>query len=334
MKKIIFTFSILCLLLYSCKDKNSPNPADLPFNPFDTLTVPPPDIVTMPVDSNTFLGLHHYIFSKSCNQPGCHDGSFEPDFRTVESAYNTLVYQPIVKNYDLINNGREPLSYRVTPFEPDQSMLWKRISEHFLPNFERMPSSGNPLSQDEIDMVKNWIDDGAKDIFGNVPELSSPQPGVYGVAAFLPEQNNLRVDTFRIDDFTYNPFVTAADEEMEMWFLVVDMDVDQNYVLGNEMMYNKIQFSDKLYDFSNAVELDLEVPLVPNMINSFFSEYSDQPLPYYHKINFKPTDYGFGSGDVVYMRIFVQDADHDTPTENPNSASPIFLIQYFAFVIQ
>ena len=85
MKKIIFTFSVLCLLLYSCKDNNIPDPSDLPFNPFDTLTYPLPEIETIPVDSNGFLGLHHYIFSASCNRPGCHDGTFEPDFRTVES---------------------------------------------------------------------------------------------------------------------------------------------------------------------------------------------------------------------------------------------------------
>ena len=40
-----------------------------------------------------------------------------------------------------------------------------------------------------------------------------------------------------------NPFITSADEEMEMWFLFIDMDADQNYVLGNDLTYNKIQFS-------------------------------------------------------------------------------------------
>ena len=310
------------------------DPGDLPFNPFDTLTVPPPDIIQMPVDSNGFLGLHHYIFSKSCNQPGCHDGTFEPDFRTVESAYNTLVFHPIIKNYNPAVDGREPLPYRVTPYEPDNSMMWKRITEHFLPNFEQMPSSGIPLSDNEIGLIKNWIEDGAKDIFGNVPELSSTQPACYGVYATLPNQNGMRVDSIRYDDYIYNPFITSADEEMEMWFLFIDMDADQNYVLGNDLTYNKIQFSSSLYDFSNAVELDMEVQLLPNMLNYAFSTFNPNPLPYFQKVNFNPSDYGFNTGEVVYMRMFVQDADHDNPTETPNENSPVYLLQHFAFFLQ
>ena len=334
MKKIIFTFSVLSLLLYSCKDNNTPEPADLPFNPFDTLTYPLPEIETIPVDSNGFLGLHHYIFSESCNRPGCHDGTFEPDFRTVESSYNSLVFHPIVKNYSIANDGREPLPYRVTPFEPEQSMLFKRITEHFLPNFERMPSSGNPLSQDQIGLILNWINDGAKDIFGNTPTLSSTQPACYGVVAYLPDNNNFRIDTARIDNVVFNPFITSADENMEMWLLFLDMDADQNYVLGNALTYNKIQFSTEPFTFSNPVELDLQVEIIPNLINSVFSTYNQEQLPYYQKVTFKPSDLGFESGDVVYLRTFVKDADHDDPTEIPNENSPAYLIQYFSFYVQ
>jgi hypothetical protein len=132
----------------------------------------------------------------------------------VESAYNSLVYHPIVKNYSMASDGCEPLPFRVPPFEPEQSILYKRITEHFLPNFERMPSSGNPLAEDKINLITNWINDGAKDIFGNTPTLSSTQPAWYGVVAYLPDNNNLRVDTARIDDFAFNPFITSADENM------------------------------------------------------------------------------------------------------------------------
>ena len=334
MKKIIFILCVFSLLVNSCKDSDPSEPSDLPFNPFDTLTYPLPDIVKVPVDSNGFLGLHHYIFSQSCNQPGCHDGSFEPDFRTVESAYNTLVFHPIKKNYDPNVDGRDPLPYRVTPFEPDQSMIYKRITEHFLPNFERMPSSGIELSQDKINLIKNWISDGAKDIFGNVPTLSSLQPGCYGVAAYLPNQNDLRVDTFRIDDYPYNPFVTPANEDIRMWFLFVDLDIDQNYVFGNGLTYNKIQFSTAPYDFSNAVELNMQVETFPFTINSIFSIYDPNPFPYFQNLTINPTSLGFNSGDIVYMRTYVKDIDHDNPTENPSTSSPIYFTQYFSFYIQ
>ena len=53
-----------------------------------------------------------------------------------------------------------------------------------------------------------------KILFGNTPTLSSTQPAWYGVVAYLPDNNNLRVDTARIDDFAFNPFITSADENM------------------------------------------------------------------------------------------------------------------------
>src|SRR5690606_15850599 len=98
MKKKNILFLLCCLgwffvlLLSGCKkeeviQKNTP---DAPFNPYDTITHTPPTQEMPKVDSASFMGLHTFIFSKSCAQPACHDGSFEPDFRTVESAYNSL----------------------------------------------------------------------------------------------------------------------------------------------------------------------------------------------------------------------------------------------------
>lgn len=333
MKKIIFILCVFFLMINSCKDSDPSEPTDLPFNPFDTLSYPLPPIAQVSVDSNSFLGLHHYIFSQSCNQPACHDGTFEPDFRTVESAYNTLVYHPIKKNYTLNANGREPLPYRVTPFEAEQSMIYKRITEH-LPEFERMPSSGIALSQDKIDLIKNWINDGAKDIFGNVPTLSSLQPGLYGLVAYLPNQNDLRVDTFRVDNFVYNSFIVPANEDIKMWLLFIDVDIEQNYVLGNGLTYNKIQFSADPYDFSNAIELDMQVELFSFNINSVLSTYSDDPFPYFQNLTINPTDLGFNSGETVYIRTYVRDADHSNPTENPSANSPIYLTRHFSFYIQ
>lgn len=334
MKKIIFILTVLFLVLQSCKDDGQPEPGEVPFNPFDTLTYPMPDLMQVPVDSNGFLGLHHYIFSQSCNRPGCHDGTFEPDFRTVESAYNTLVYHPIVKNYNPTVDGRDPLPYRVTPNESSQSMLYKRITEHFLPNFERMPSSGNALSQDKIDLIKNWIDDGAKDIFGNEPSISSPQPACYGLVAFLPNSNDLRVDTFRVDNYSFNPFVIPADEPVELWFFFVDMDLEQNYRFGNVLTYNKIRFSTDVFGFTNASELDMDVATSPLFANSVFSQYEENDIPHFQNVTFTPTDLGFQSGDMVYIRTYVQDDDHDTPTEIPSASAPPYLIQYFAFYVQ
>ena len=69
-------------------------------NPFDDLDNFPPEDTTQieNVDPASFVGLHQNIFKPTCANSGCHDGTFEPDFRTIESSYNTLVLHTIVKN--------------------------------------------------------------------------------------------------------------------------------------------------------------------------------------------------------------------------------------------
>ena len=75
-----------------------------------------------------------------CANSGCHDGSFEPDFRTIESSYNTLVYQPVIKN-----NPDGNYQFRVKAGNIDESVLYARLlsnsdgSATFDPNSQVMP---------------------------------------------------------------------------------------------------------------------------------------------------------------------------------------------------
>ena len=91
-----FLSVIIAVAFFACKEDRSYVPAEDPANPFDTVTYSTP-IPNVPIDSQSFLGLHQYIFSTTCAVPGCHDGAFEPDFRTVQSAYNTLVLHRVEK---------------------------------------------------------------------------------------------------------------------------------------------------------------------------------------------------------------------------------------------
>jgi len=125
----------------------------------DTLQTP-----TDTIDRSSLLGVHKYVLSQTCTYSGCHDGHFEPDFRTVQSSYSTLVYQPILKN-----NAKEEFQYRVIPFDTARSVLYERITNCcFVNQDDRMPQStiGEPLAQKDIDAVGQWIMEGAKDIFG------------------------------------------------------------------------------------------------------------------------------------------------------------------------
>lgn len=319
------------MLIYACSETTSEVTIEpeAPENPFDGIDYSTGTNEMMLPDSNTFLGLHTYIFSSSCNQPACHDGTFEPDFRTVQSAYNSLVRHPINKNYDLAIDGRNPLPYRVAPGEPDASMMWHRLTIHNPPNFEQMPSSGIALSQAKIDLIETWILDGAKDIYGNEPMQTSHQPFSFGVLAYL---NNFRIDTIRPGS-PFNTFQTLDNQEMELFFGYLDYDLNGDFKFGNTLTFNKLKLSLNPFDFSDAVELNLEVLTTPILLNSIFSQPDSNEFPYYQRVSFNPSDLGFSVGDLVFMRSYIQDEDHDEVTENPQADTQVALQLYFSFKI-
>lgn len=328
--KLKYILIIGILATYACtritEVVNEPVPLVEPFNPFDTIDYTIHTDPTITIDSASFLGLHTYIFSKSCNQPACHDGTFEPDFRTVQSAYNSLVNHPVKKNYPI-----NPLPYRVKPGDINASMMYHRITLHSPPNYERMPSSGNPLPDDKIALVRRWIEDGAKDIYGNLPSQTTTQPRSLGVAAFLPNQNDLRIDTARGGQFYY-PFYAPTNDEVELWFLFLDSTSNGGISVGQNLTYNKIQISTNPVDFSNAIQLSL-VNNAVKIIPSVFSQDNAWQAPYSHRVKFTPSQLGFQTGDRLFFRVYVQDEDHDSPTEIPQTSQWIGWISYYSFVL-
>ncbi len=331
MRKLLFLllFGSLVLFYFSLPTSCSKEPPLPEFNPFDTLSYPETAVPPVEVDSNSFLGLHHHIFSKSCNVPGCHDGSFEPDFRTVESAYNSLVRHGIAKNY--VSN---PLEYRVMPGNKEESMLWKRITEHNPPNFEIMPSSGNPLAQDVVDRIGNWIDNGAKDIFGVDPVQTSLQPSPFGMLCFLPNQGGARIDDQR-GSSPYQPFMAPVNDDLELWFGYLEEQPAGDTVFGNVLTVNELKFSTNPYNFSNAVTVNMQVPFIPQTSTYAFSTINiGFPLPYTQTATVNMNSLGFQAGDIVYCRTYVKDSDHPFPTEIPKEDAPAPLILYFSMILQ
>ena len=112
MKKILlFLVLILC---FSCKEEINPFEFDNNSNSIND--------TTYFLEPTSFSALHHNIFSTTCANSGCHDGTFEPDFRTIESSYNSLVYQPPIKN-----DNNNSFNYRVDPGNSLQSVLYHRL---------------------------------------------------------------------------------------------------------------------------------------------------------------------------------------------------------------
>ena len=133
-------------------------------NPYLTIGTPNLVQVNDTVESTSLVGLHRDIFIPSCAISGCHDGHFEPDFRSVQSTYSTLVWQPIIKN-----NAQDEFQYRVLPFEPEKSVLYERVNNCcFVNKDDRMPQDqiGKALPSNEIEAIYTWIRQGAKDLAG------------------------------------------------------------------------------------------------------------------------------------------------------------------------
>jgi hypothetical protein len=164
--------------LMSCSKSKGPE------NPFDDPKNKPP-ITTNPVDSfglDNFAGLQRDIFKKTCSNSGCHDGTFEPDFRTIESSYNTMVYQPVIKN-----NPAGSFVHRVVPGNAQASVLHERVVRDIDGISGIMPLSVDPNSDwptrksTYINAIAAWINAGAKDMFGNPPASGPANPRIQGV---------------------------------------------------------------------------------------------------------------------------------------------------------
>ena len=171
----IFILSIFVLLLWAaCND-------DVPANPFDGQVVNQDTVslvITNP-EPTSIAGIYQNILKPTCANVGCHDGTFEPDYRTLNSAYNTLVYQVPIKN-----DGN--YSFRVEPYNTQASVILARLKNQLTPAMpiQIEPDSDWPAKKDEyISNIETWINNGAPDIMGNIRQINYPAPELLGAGA-------------------------------------------------------------------------------------------------------------------------------------------------------
>lgn len=312
MKRDLRLLPALMLLCACTQTVVVPPPA--PFNPYDTISYDQDAVPVVLPDSASLPGLHQYIFNTKCAVSGCHDGSFEPDLRTPYSAFNTLVYAPVVKN-----TAQQQFTYRVVPYDTAASWLWHRLTTDDAV-LGRMPLY-DTLAPEQRRYISDWILNGAPDLFGNVRNNPSAEPGFYGLVAYLPDYNNMRVDTVRNGIIT-NPFAVPANTNLKIWFGLAD---DKTYPFL--FTYNKVRFSTDPFDFSNAMELPLDITITPHY--EWLWGYS---LPFF--LSATVNTGMFPVGKIVYLRVYVQDADHNAPTEIPEDGSQTYLKLYASFLVQ
>jgi hypothetical protein len=106
----------------------------------------------------SFAGQIQPIFDAKCtvcHQAGGLADNLGIDLRLVPGdAFNGLVNQPSSQQANLT---------LVVPGDSTSSLLFLKVSSNAPPVGSRMPLFGAPLSQAEIDRIRDWIDQGAQD---------------------------------------------------------------------------------------------------------------------------------------------------------------------------
>ena len=308
---------IICFIFSACKK-------DGPLNPYDNpnLVAPTTNDTNYFPDPTAFAAVHNNIFIPTCANSGCHDGTFEPDLRTIESSYNTLIYQPIIKN-DAANS----YEFRVKPGDSEKSVLYKRLIEDIDGISGIMPLSAEYNSEhywydhkeEYIQNIKDWIDDGAKDIFGNTPLQANKLPEMRGAIAFITGQSTPLLR----DPPRGTIYIPSSAPSIDLWFSVLD-----DKLTPNQLTYNTIKFAPNLFSFENQTEYDLEV-ITPSLIETGF--YLSTTDEFYHKYTLNMSSYS--TGDVVFIKIYLKD-DVNEITEIPSNGAEYQIIKHFTFTVQ
>ncbi|MEY3398310.1 MAG: hypothetical protein RL220_904, partial [Bacteroidota bacterium] len=287
---------------------------ELPPNPYaNTTTVienDNPDVDDLPVGS--FAWLHGKIFEPTCANSGCHDGTFEPEFRTIASSYNSLVNHPVIAN-----NPENSFTYRVVPGNVEMSWLHERLT-NFVPNTSgTMPLELDPGSDWEaqsnfyIQKLEEWIDAGAPDMFGNPPPAVGVDmpPLVYGLVAF-PEGNT--TDPYPRENGQSIAPILVNSAPADIWILPFD---DNALVTGFESV--SIKASTSITDFSEAIDVPctLSAPITA-------LDFGNSPNSFYYKGTLDLS--GMSPGTTYYLRCYVDDGVQDEITEIPNNGSTYF----------
>jgi hypothetical protein len=296
----------LALILLSCQK-------DEPVDPFDGQVVNQDTVKLELVDPEptSIAGIYKNILKPTCANVGCHDGNFEPDYRTMESAYNTLVFQVPIKNDGNYN-------YRVEPFSPETSVLIGRLKGLLTPlmPIQLEPDSDWPEKKEEyIENIRTWIENGAPDIAGNVRQLNYPAPVLLGAGATLE-------DVWMMRNGGTGPLVMpqeASDVKLLFAFRHDNLEPE-------DLGYHAIAFSSSANDFSGSMENDLHLLPSPRFERGFYGEI----VKYTHYIDIDPESEFDQNQEQWYFRVYVQD-DQNPVTEIPTDNGIFYIKSYMSF---
>ncbi len=157
---------------------------------------PPPPSTFNPV----FSEIQTNVFTPTCAVSGCHQGAGAPQGLRLDEAnsYGLLVDQP---------SSQVPSLDRVEPGDPNNSYLVQKL-EGTASVGQRMPLNASALPQSTINIVRQWITDGATDD-------RAPSPDPIRVTSLVPDPDS---------DLTAAPTEIVASFDRELNTTSVDIN--------------------------------------------------------------------------------------------------------------
>jgi len=117
-------------------------------------TGPGPMCADVPPFRPTLDCIQQFVFTPTCARAGCH---LNPGAQQGMDLSDGTAYANIVG----VRSVEDPTLDRVHPGDPDNSYLVLKLEGSLLISGDRMPPGGPYLSQVEIDVIRQWILDGA-----------------------------------------------------------------------------------------------------------------------------------------------------------------------------
>jgi hypothetical protein len=148
MKKVLMVVAIaaLALSLSGCKKNGGSSGGQASSSAAKTAADPPPAIAKFNENVQPLL-------TKKCAHPSCHGAAKSAGLQMSSGvAYENLVN---------VKSSEEPQFVRIKPGDPDSSYLVMKI-EGKQQVGSRMPLTGGYLKTQDIQMIRTWVEGGAK----------------------------------------------------------------------------------------------------------------------------------------------------------------------------
>lgn len=102
-----------------------------------------------------FSVIQSQILNLNCAVSGCHIGATPPQGLNMEegNAYGNLVN---------VSSMEQPLLDRIEPGSPEESYLYLKITGNASISGSQMPLGRSPLSKEQMDLIRDWILEGAQ----------------------------------------------------------------------------------------------------------------------------------------------------------------------------